>query len=167
MKLSQEQISLYRRLQESSTASETYVFARRYGLSLSSAENVVSKFDGNVTKAIEFTEFYRDVLKRSINDYLLRVESTSRTGFSFVPREDITLEQELMNIETRFNINPARYQVEALERQGKLKEVVSKSKNTMRPKRFTFHPTDLDLESDYMARNSSHYYEHLLTKERD
>mgnify|MGYP001594650689 CR=1 FL=1 len=108
MKLSQDQVRLYGELQKSQIASETYVFARKYGLSLSLAGIVISKFNGNVIKAVEFTEFYKDVLQGNFNDYLSVVENAAKNRFSFVPKEISLLEQEVMNKEGKFNLDLTR-----------------------------------------------------------
>lgn len=167
MELSQDQVRLYRELQENPTASEAYVFARRYGLSLSLAGIVISKFNDDVTKAIKFTEFYKSINGSNWDNYPQEAEIAAKNDFSFIQKDLSILEQEVMNFETRYNLSSAISQIKVLEKEGKLEEVKSRSKDKKRDKFFRFHPTDLDSMSDYLGRTSSHHDEHNATRALD
>ena len=88
-------------------SSRVYVLSQKYNLSIGEAETAIISF-GSYNKALEFTDFFDKILlKYGINrkDYLEIVKKASKNDFSFVPKEMSLLEQEVINLQNKFNLN--------------------------------------------------------------
>ncbi len=164
--LGSNDIKKYTLLQTDKLKSETYIFAKRHGLETDVAEAVIKIF-GNFDKAEEFTGFYREVLKGDYKSYLLAAEYASKNSFSYTPHETSLLEQEVMNSQNKFGIDPNQREISLIEKNGDLKpSFVARAgggTKALNNREFVFNKSSLDYKGT--IENSSHYSEHLLTKE--
>ncbi|MCX6815634.1 MAG: hypothetical protein NT120_02170 [Candidatus Aenigmarchaeota archaeon] len=91
-------------------ASEAYVLSRRYDISEDVARSTI-EFLG-YAKAMEFTQLYFGSLHGGVANYMQAAKNAAANGFSVVEKETSLLDQERMNSESRFGINPDQRELE-------------------------------------------------------
>ncbi len=96
-------IEYYKAMQNNTLASEAYIGAKKYGLSMDIAVKARELLGRD--KFHEFTEFYLRRLKEDPKLYMQAVEFVAKNGFSFMPNEVSLLEQEVMNFQNKFNLD--------------------------------------------------------------
>lgn len=101
-KISNDKIKEYKRLQLSNLESEAYILAKNFSLDLKCAKEAIRLL--GYDKAIEFTDLFYKMAERGA-DYLKSVRKASKNNFSFVPKEILLLEQEVMNFQNRADLD--------------------------------------------------------------
>ncbi|MEK6835330.1 MAG: hypothetical protein AABX61_03650 [Nanoarchaeota archaeon] len=158
-KISANKINEYLLLQQDATNSEAYILSKKFSLDLKYAQEAI-KLLRSYSEAIEFTDLFFKVTDGRI-DYLQTLRLAHKEGFSVLKKETSLLEQEVMNFQNKFGINPNETEIRILEKNGDLKprfisgrEGCSKILNT---KELTFNVRNL-LFGD-SVEESFHYLE--------
>src|SRR3989344_6067796 len=115
--------------------------------------------------AVDYSDIFFNRMNLPNNYFLLGAASVKNKIIDLQELKISVLESTIDEEIERYHIDPGKTEIETLDKEGKLKEVKSRSKNESRTRLFTFHPTDLAPRSDYLGRTSSHYYEHISTKD--
>ena len=118
-KISANKINEYLLLQQDATNSEAYILSKKFSLDLKYAQEAI-KLLRSYSEAIEFTDLFFKVTDGKI-DYLQTLRLAHKEGFSVLKKETSLLEQEVMNFQNKFGINPNETEIRILEKNGDLK----------------------------------------------
>lgn len=103
-KISANQVSKYLLLQkdEDATNSEAYILSKKFNLDFEYAQETIKLL--GYSKAIEFTDLFFKNKLENLN-YLQTLRLAHEEGFSVLKKETSLLEQEVMNFQSKFNLN--------------------------------------------------------------
>jgi hypothetical protein len=100
--ISHEELKNYALMQQNPASSEAYILSKKHDINLKCAQEAIKLF--GYSKAIEFTELFFKTTDGKI-DYLKTLRLAHKEGFSVLKKELSLLEQEVMNFESKFNLN--------------------------------------------------------------
>lgn len=159
--ISGEKISQYLHLQGDQLKSRALILSKRYNISIRDSESALRLADGDYSKVISLIDYIVKLEKINPIDFLDAFITAYDEGTKSLHRKPISLlEEEVMDIQNVFNIDPNERELNLIKMDGGLKPAFTKinGRNVPSTKEFKFSTSDLYREDVEEIR----YFEKMI-----